>query len=350
MGRAIGLFLLVVGLGLAAYGLPASDTTWTVGSTANSTSRPAGPAAGSEGRQAAGRAMERSGSLPRDTTGRSTNSQLPTTSGTSASKASSGSNGGISAGISAGMAPMDKLRAAAATRNPPASPEPVVREAVGSMRPMSQHGGLENLPPIPKPVAVQTTPRPHLPVPSVIAKARREATQPAAEATAPKGVVASRAGWSTTVAAPPAGTASPRGTDRAVAATVLSPTRTTTLSLMGTHAGPHAGGAKPDMPPAREIAVREVATSEAARTLRGATEGRSPSSGADAAGASTIAEMPAAKPQPGVRTRVAQRYSPPVYLGRAPSYVPTYSSSRTVVPSRKFRIQEFWENSQRNGS
>jgi hypothetical protein len=328
VGRAIGLFLLVVGIGLAAYGLPSSESdrlgrlTGLGAGSAGETSIELTPAATAEDRSRAIEERSRangSSTRPRNATIAPQPAAEAKASPSVASHTAAGQTTGLDAGAT--VAPMEKLRAAANARAQAAA-----EESVGSLRPLSLTTTAETAPPVPRPVEISPAMRPALPVPSVVTAARREALAKAApSAGAPS---TGKSGWTTTSVT----TAS---------ADLASPTRTTTVAI------PSASKSETNI-------VKEAAANAAGK-LRNNAEDK-PAKTALPRDRNDLVESRPAKPLH--RTQVAQRLAPPVYLGRpAPSsytYTPSLSSGFPSAisnsgPKQRFRSQDMWENQRRNG-
>jgi hypothetical protein len=319
VGRAIGLFLFVVGIGLAAYGLPASDADQPKG-IAGQTSSYTGASSIERTATADDRARaveERSranGSMTKLRALVAAPQAAPQPLQQVASQAQT-------AQAAPAIAPMDKLRAAASERTQAAADETVGTAS----QPLSQAAGT---PPVPVPVEVSKTMRSVLQVPAVVAAARKETASAAARGAnqGAAGVNAGSVGWTTTsVAGAP------------------TQTQTTTVAI------PSALRPSPN-------SVNNVVVADATKAHDEASEKAARL--AAARDRNDNDEAKSAKPAP--RTQVAQRYSPPVYLGRpAPpsytfTYVPTSSSGSSsgggsTPPKRKFKASEMWENNQRNG-
>ena len=216
MGRAFGVFLLVVGIGLAAYGLPSSDS-------------------GAPGVGLPPQTAER-GSIDALTPAVPSSRLVPTAEQATA----------------ASVTPMDKLRAAAQNRF-------AATESSGSLQTLSQTATPDKAPPVPRPIelapALQTRP------PSVVTAARRE-TSPTKNTATKDTAVAAKGGWSTQVTVPPA-TSPPL----AQQAGLPAPTRLTSISIAPTtlHAGQPtvSSVAKPapaadPQPVRRQVAQRPV--------------------------------------------------------------------------------------------
>lgn len=310
MGRAFGIFLLVVGIGLAAYGLPTSETGWP---SATAT----GPASG----QAV--VTKPSPSSLGDLI-------IPHSAGHGPGSGPVSAIGPMTAAPTpqGNLAPMDKLRAAGHTARAIASGQ----EPVGSYQPSSQVSALE-LPPVPRPVEAPPTVRAAPPAPSVIAAARRETMPlPAKDArelgknTAP----GASGGWTTVVSqvAPHTKSDPSQGGAKLFADTtgsegsnsrVAAPTRAATIAVS-------SGDGRDDD---RTVTSLQKAPIEIV--------GKSIKSG-------LVAELPRLQ-------QLAQRPTPapPVYLGGKSSSGSGSSGSAGSTPKRGFKSQEFWESNRQSG-
>jgi hypothetical protein len=335
VGRAFGLFLLVVGIGLAAYGLPTSETSWPqAGSVAGQAANaPASVVSGStmiDPRPAAGETV-----VPRTSTPRSAQSSQAKTSTAGVANQPVEQTKAPQYQAPQYQAPMDKLRAAGQVARAIASGQ----EPEGSHQPLSQTGRLDP-PPVPKPVELPQAARIAPPAPSVVAAARRE-TAPVAELPKPA------SGWKTVVTqTPPASqaglpsqtTAAARETGAETpAARAPAPTRAATLSI-----SPGAPGGIAGVP----VITGSVTPPPTARVLADSTS----DAVADPKPARLAVERPTERPQPEGRTRVAQRYTPPVYLGKTQNSGSSSSGGFGGGDSpRRFKAQDMWENNKRNG-
>lgn len=242
-----------------------------------------------------------------------------------ASQSVAGQTSPLESGMAIG--PMEKLRAAANARAQVAA-----EETIGSLRPLSLNATAEIAPLVPRPVEIPAAMRPALPVPSVVTAARREASASAAQGSFAPSTSRSgpnKSGWTTSVAAGPAG--------------VAAPTQLTTIAV-------------PAGPRSETSVVKEAAVNAGSKTRNDSEDKQD----------KTITlrernEQAEAKPsKPAPRVQVAQRHTPPVYLGRpAPSsytytYIPSLSSGFPSAvsnsgPKQRFRSQDMWENQRRNG-
>ena len=323
VGRAIGLFLLVVGIGLAVYGLPTAEPD-RMGRSLVGGDRSAGetdieraPEASADDRSRAVEERSRANGAP--TRGRNV-------AGSMASETSAGQ----SVEAAQAIAPMEKLRAAANVRLQAALDEPV-----GSLRPLSSGTVAETAPLIPRPVEVPIGMRPAVSAPAVVATARRETSarsgQGATTAHGVAGLSTGKSGWTTSIASNAAGATS----------TGPALTQTATITIPS---GPRSETSLVKKPANVEMNPRSAADELPAKLPL-------------AGDRSDPAENPPAKPL--TRTQVAQRYAPPVYLGRPPSptftytYVPSSSGFPSAIgnsgPKRKFRTQDMWDRQRRDG-
>ena len=333
MGRAIGLFLLAVGIGLAAYGLPSTEPD-RIGRSSGGGGRSAGessiertPEASVDDRSRA--VEERSRANGALTRMRNTAPSPLAAAAVVSTPASTRSVAGQSAQVqpAPAVAPMEKLRAAANARAQAAADEPV-----GSLRPLSASTVAEVTAAIPRPVEITAGLRPAIPAPAVIAAARRETSASAGQGSTTARIAVgsskSNPGWTPSVATSAAGPATP------------APTRTATITIPSTARSETSMVKKP------AVITASIPDNAADEQLANAFA---------AGDRSELAEKPAAKSP---RTQVAQRYSPPVYLGRPvpPSYVfiPSYSSGYpsaivNSAPKRNFRTQDMWDRQRRDG-
>jgi hypothetical protein len=329
VGRAIGLFLLVVGIGLAAYGLPTSEADRLAKLTglgpgiSREQSVERVPEATADDRSRAIEERSRANGAMTRPRNASVAPQPMTETKTSPSVVThtvAGQTTSVDAGAT--VAPMEKLRAAANARAQAAA-----EETVGSLRPLSLSTTAETAPPVPRPVEISSAMRPVLPVPSVVNAARREASARAVpSAGAPP---TAKSGWTTSVAAGPAG--------------VATPTQLTTIAV-------------PAGPRSETSVVKEAAVNAGSKTRNDSEDKQDKA--ITLRERNELAEAKPSKPAP--RVQVAQRHTPPVYLGRpAPSsytytYTPSLSSGfpsavNNSGPKQRFRSQDMWENQRRNG-
>ena len=302
MGRAFGLFLLVVGIGLAAYGLPSAETNWPASTPA------AGPASG------------------KNSSGREPGETVVARTSPAANATATQVNGSF-------QAPMDKLRAAGQAARAIASGQ----EPEASHLPLSQNGKIDP-PPVARAIELSPAARAVPPAPSVVTAARRETAAAA-------GATASASGWRTVVSQAPhapslnqsAAAARDGGSQQAGARAVVgtAPVRTTTVSISS---GTSSGAPSID-------SVTSAAS--------GVNADPNPDLKPEAKSQWAAAEKPSARSQPETpaRARLAQRYTPPVYLGRSQNSGSSSSggSSGNGAPRRAFKSQDMWENNKRTG-
>lgn len=332
MGRAIGLFLLAVGIGLAAYGLPSTEPD-RIGRSSGGGGRSAGessiertPEASVDDRSRAVEERSRAnGALTRmRNTAPSPLAAAPVVSAPASTRSVAGQSAQVQPAPA--VAPMEKLRAAANARAQAAADEPA-----GILRPLSASTDAEVRSAIPRPVEITAGLRPAIPAPAVIATARRETSASAGQgSTARIAVGPSKITpvWTTSGATSAAALATP------------APTRTATITIPSTPRSEMSMVKKP------AVITTSIPDNAADEQLANASA---------AGDRSELAEKPAAKPP---RTQLAQRHTPPVYLGRPvpPSYVfvPSYSSGfpSAIVnsaPRRNFRTQDMWDRQRRDG-
>jgi hypothetical protein len=325
VGRAFGIFLLVVGIGLAAYGLPTSDTGLAGASLGSAALRSEATLSGvNEARDA-----------------RSVKMKVPKV-------GSSGATGGADAGYSStsGQAPMEKLRAAGQAARSIAAGQ----EAVGSHQTLSQTSKLD-LPPAPKPVELAPVTRSAPPTPSVVANARRETAQVGgasdAKTSASTGATAQGSGWKTVVSQTTQPAVSSQDGNGTKVNIPPAPTMPATLSI--------SSGA-PAVTSGSRVQNAEIPAGSNNKPDTRQAEAKLDRPFADK---SEKVEKPTPKPEP--RAQVAQRYTAPVYLGRSPnsgsssgssssgSSAPSRSNNNSEPAKRAFKPQDMWENSRRSG-
>lgn len=329
MGRAFGLFLLVIGLGLAAYGLPASETQWPDkttsqldGVSARSHTTPPAPAA------------------PLITSPSHGTWTPPSSTAAVLSKAVVQSQ---ALSPPSTLAPMDKLRAAGLAARGVASAE-------GTATYVPQSATLDA---IPRPLEV-TSGRATVTAPAVVTHARREASSTAEQATQSQttqsqttqsansvhGANSVAGGWKTTVSTPPEqlGPAAAKdimsGTlEASVKEGQPAFTRTAKIALTTP-----AGAADPTFSATTRLRVDQADSAKVAAAK-------------ERAEVKERAEAKVDKERAAERTRVAQRPTPPVYLGKTSSSSSANSSGNDAPPRRaNFKAQDMWERNRRDGT
>lgn len=325
MGRVFGVFLLIFGIALAAYGLPTTEPEWNPAierlarpavtasdpNAAGSPSVTAGPSARSSARSPA---MD-NGFKSRPVEPRPADRASPQEPAATA------------------VGPMEKLRAAGQARIGAEG------ETMAIHRPSSATGKLEG--PVPMPVEVV---RPGVPAaapsvtaPPVVAAARRESalrekpqdmkvSKPASGATS---AVSDRSSVSAGAGAVASGNSISQPT---------AITKTVTFSL--------SAGSRP----ATQLQASSAQDGQAApaNPVLERADGGDLSSGKNAPQVEAAKAAPAAKPRSEISARqlLSQRYAPPVFLGKV-AQQPTIT--RDAPRQRAFKAQEFWAARQTSG-
>jgi hypothetical protein len=308
VGRAFGIFLLVVGLGLAAYGLPSSETEWPSTLSAIGDAPPkTGAGEGTSDRKIGLTPLAPSRAVAARRSDRSTTER-----------------GTASASSETYVAPMDKLRAAGQER---ANAE---ADAVAIHRPSSVATQLDSIS-VPKPVEVIPPLLAKPPAPAVVSTARRESALvpkgPVDAAAKPGNIAQARTSPSMPAASNPVAAGSSSSRFNAAATTATAATAATvTLSV------------SPSYKPSTIGAV--------AATISTTPTPDKPARAAESA-AQTVDELAKPTPDHFARQQVAQRYVPPSYLMKPPSGL--NASGSGSPPRRSFNSRAFWESSQRLG-
>ena len=311
MGRVFGVFLLIFGIGLAAYGLPSTEPEWSP-AIEKLTRLPAkageADAADSPASTRAGRASGTEAGFKSKPVDRTTDPRA------------------------AGVAPMEKLRAAGQARIDADS------EPTAIHRPTSTTGKLDSAAPVPTPVeiirpaGVPARP-PSVAAPPVVAAAKRESTlrEKPQEMPISKHPVATQG----------VGSGSDRSA-RAVGGAASPPVvsgaatlRPVTLSLSPSL----SPGARPGMHPSDGSVPPKDTT-----PLSGHNEKAATSDTSAAATGSATTESPKPRMDATARQALHQRYAPPAYLGKVPQAFATRDA-----PPRRGKSQDFWESRQQSG-
>jgi hypothetical protein len=334
MGRAIGLFLLVVGIGLAAYGLPTSDSVATL--TGVAATGPGGSAFPMERPSPSVTRLGANDALPAYESTHRKALPAPTrvvpavqaTVPAAVQEPVTAPQLPVIAKPAPAVTPMDKVRAAGQAAR---GGRETIDEAVASAQSMR----------VPAPVAVPAPPAARL-VPSAAPNG------PTRAATAPPGAPQAAAQMKATVPVPsivanakreaeaslgrPKG-AAPAGANAQAAGRFAAPTATTvtTGSLP----------AAPLVPAGADFAKRVVAAPGPAPAPGSLTD---PTAAADPAIAGRADGDIGPKPRLGNEPRLAQRYSPPVYLGRNSN-----GPSSSYRPPQRMRAGEQWDSIRRGG-